>query len=189
VLTQLRRSLTSANVIATVAVFIALGGTSYAVATGSIDSREIKNNTVSSQDIRNNGIRSADVRNRSLLATDFKAGQLPPAPTGATGPTGPRGPAGATNVVVRTVNPCPALPANVHCAMGIMQCQPGERATGGGAGFEALGSNELINVSHPVEADGTIPETGDVPTGWTAAIEYTTGGPRSAFGYVVCASL
>jgi hypothetical protein len=30
-----------ANVMATVAVFVALGGTSYAVATGSIDSREL----------------------------------------------------------------------------------------------------------------------------------------------------
>jgi hypothetical protein len=36
------------NVMATVAVFIALGVTSYAVATGSIDSREIKNNLPSS---------------------------------------------------------------------------------------------------------------------------------------------
>jgi hypothetical protein len=91
-------------------------------------------------------------------------------------------------VVVRTVNPCPANPANVHCAMGAMQCQPGERATGGGAGYDSFGGDEFVNISHPIEADGTNPETGDIPTGWTAAIEHTSGGPKSAFGYVVCAS-
>jgi hypothetical protein len=69
-----------------------------------------------------------------------------------------------------------------------MQCEPGERATGGGAGFSDFGGNEFINTSHPVEADGTPPETGDVPTGWTGGIEYTSGGPRAAFGYVICAS-
>ena len=47
-LTKLRASLTYANVTATVAIFVALGGTSYAVATGSIDSRELKNNGVRS---------------------------------------------------------------------------------------------------------------------------------------------
>ena len=90
-LAQLRSSLTYANVMATVAIFVALGGTSYAVATGSIDSREIKNSTVRSKDLRNNDIRSKDVRNRSLLARDFKADELPAGPSGATGATGATG--------------------------------------------------------------------------------------------------
>ena len=81
-LAKARSSLTYANVMATLAVFVALGGTSYAVATGSVDSREIKNNTV----------RSKDVRNRSLLAKDFKRGQLRAGPTG---PKGDKGDAGA----------------------------------------------------------------------------------------------
>jgi len=53
---------------ATVAVFVALGGTSYAVATGSFGSRELANNSVRSKDIRDRTIRVRDVRNpRSLL--------------------------------------------------------------------------------------------------------------------------
>ena len=75
------------DVMAALSLFIVLGGTSYAVSTGSIDSREIKNNTVRSKDIRNNQVRSKDVR-RSLLKKDFKPGQLP---AGARGATGPRG--------------------------------------------------------------------------------------------------
>jgi hypothetical protein len=96
VLSQLCSRLTYANVMASVAVFIALGGTSYGLATGSIGSGEIKDNTIRSKDIRNNEVRSKDVRDRSLLARDFKAGQLPAGPQGATGATGPGGPRGLT---------------------------------------------------------------------------------------------
>jgi hypothetical protein len=91
------RSHVAHNVVGYLALFIALGGTSYAVATGSINSRAIKNNTVRSKDIRNNDVRSKDVRNRSLLAKDFAPGQLPAGPRGQTGPqgeTGPQGPQG-----------------------------------------------------------------------------------------------
>ena len=100
-LAQLRSSLTYANVMATVALFVALGGTSYAVATGSIDSREIKNDTVRSKDVRNNDIRSRDVRNRSLLAKDFKANELPAGPSGATGATGATGAPGTARAYAR----------------------------------------------------------------------------------------
>jgi len=93
-LAALRSRLTYANVVSTACLFIVLGGTSYAVATGSIDSREIRNNTVRRKDIRNNQVQSWDVRNRSLLAEDFKLGQLPAGPPGAPGATGPRGPQG-----------------------------------------------------------------------------------------------
>jgi hypothetical protein len=67
---------------ATIAVFVALGGTSYAVATGSIDSREIKNGTIRTKDI------SKKARNA------LKGQQGPPGPTGAIGPTGGTGPPG-----------------------------------------------------------------------------------------------
>jgi hypothetical protein len=57
---------------ATVAVFVALGGTSYAVATGSIDSRELKNETVRSNDIRNNQVSTRDLRNNSARGGDIR---------------------------------------------------------------------------------------------------------------------
>ena len=46
-----------AMVVALVALFMSLGGVSYGVATGFIDSREIKNNVVSTKDLKNNDIR------------------------------------------------------------------------------------------------------------------------------------
>lgn len=90
-LSKLRSRLTYANVVASIALFIALGGTSYGLATGSIGSREIKNNSVRSKDIRNNDVRGRDIRNGSLLANDFRAGQLPAGEKGATGAQGPPG--------------------------------------------------------------------------------------------------
>jgi hypothetical protein len=87
VLAKFRSSLTYGNVMATIAVFVALGGTSYAVATGSIDSREIKNNTVRSKDIRNNQVRGKDVRKDTLTGVDVRESKLGTVPRAGTATT------------------------------------------------------------------------------------------------------
>jgi hypothetical protein len=58
------------------ALFIALGGTSWALATGSINSREIKNNTVRSKDIRNSSVRGKDIRNGTVRGRDVGTNTL-----------------------------------------------------------------------------------------------------------------
>ena len=50
-----------ALVIACLALFVSLGGVGYAAATGSIGSREIRNNSVRSKDVRNNGLSGRDI--------------------------------------------------------------------------------------------------------------------------------
>ena len=124
------------------ALFIVLGGTSYAVATGSIDSREIKNNTVASKDIRNNQVSTRDVRDRSLLSRDFKPGQLPSGPQGSAGPAGPPGPPGPPGPAglsgVEYVQNVTALSSENKGANA--QCPEGKRAIGAGAEvFAAVG--------------------------------------------------
>ena len=89
---NLRRKLTYGNVVATLALFVALGGTSYAALT--ITGKNVRNNSLTGADIRNNTVRSADVKDRSLLARDFAARQLPSGAPGPAGATGARGPAG-----------------------------------------------------------------------------------------------
>ncbi len=59
-----------ATVIASIALFVSLGGVSYGVATGSIDSREIKNNNVRSRDLRNNDVRGTDIRTGTVVGSD-----------------------------------------------------------------------------------------------------------------------
>jgi hypothetical protein len=63
-------------VVALVALFVSLGGVSYGVATGFIDSREIKNNTVATKDLKNNDVRSGDIRNNSLTGADVDESKL-----------------------------------------------------------------------------------------------------------------
>jgi hypothetical protein len=61
-----------ALVIACIALFVSLGGVSYGVATGFIDSREIRNNTISSGDVRNNTLRTFDIRNNEVRGFDIR---------------------------------------------------------------------------------------------------------------------
>jgi hypothetical protein len=58
------------------ALFLTLGGTSYAVATGSIDSREIRDAAVRSRDVRNNALVGRDVRNGAIGSQDVRDGRL-----------------------------------------------------------------------------------------------------------------
>ena len=81
---------TYANVVSTLAVFLLLGGASYAAAS-------LAANSVGSRQLKNNAVRSAEVKDGSLTAADFAAGQLPagaPGPQGAPGVKGDQGPAG-----------------------------------------------------------------------------------------------
>jgi hypothetical protein len=69
---MLSRRPSPALVISCIALFVSLGGVSYGVATGFIDSREIKNNQVRSKDLRNNGIRTFDIRNNEVRGFDIR---------------------------------------------------------------------------------------------------------------------
>jgi hypothetical protein len=182
VVAKLRSRLTYANVVSTLCLFIVLGGTSYAVATGSINSREIKNNTVRSKDIRNNSVRSRDVRDLSLLARDFKPGQLPRGPRGFRGLRGPRGAAGTPDVRVRIGNAGAGTPTATSDAA----CQGG-RATGGGV--SGSGPDDYVIESAPTAggAAGPIATTGAIPDGWRASARDSTGNAASVRAYVICA--
>ena len=75
------------TIAAYLALFLALGGTSYAVV-------NLPRNSVGSSELRKNAVRSSDVKDRSLKAIDFQRGSLLRSPTSAAGPVGPVGPAG-----------------------------------------------------------------------------------------------
>ncbi|MFM8612925.1 MAG: hypothetical protein ACKOD0_09560, partial [Actinomycetota bacterium] len=88
---MVRRRLTYANVMATIAVFLALGGTSYAVTA-------LPKNSVGTQQLKKNAVTGVKVKDGSLSSADFAAGTLLKGDTGATGATGAqgeRGPQGA----------------------------------------------------------------------------------------------
>ena len=73
---QLRNRVTYANVTATLALFIALGGTSYAVL--HVGSDDVTDNSLRSRDVRNNTIRSRDLHERTIKAGDVRRNTLGP---------------------------------------------------------------------------------------------------------------
>jgi len=72
VIRKLVRRPSPATVIASLALFVSLSGVSYGVATGFIDSREIRNETIVSRDIKNSTIRTQDLRNNEVRGTDIR---------------------------------------------------------------------------------------------------------------------
>jgi collagen triple helix repeat protein len=107
-----------ANVIAYLALFVALGGSSYAavrLTPGSVTSSALAKGAVTRTKLAKNSVTSADVVNKSLTSSDFKPGSVlrglkgdmgasgdrgleglrgDAGPAGPTGPTGPAGAAG-----------------------------------------------------------------------------------------------
>lgn len=88
----LRDRITYANVTATLALFAALGGTSYAAIT--ITGKDVKNSSLTGADIKNGSLTGKDVKKRSLDARLFADGVLPAGPQGPAGVPGPQGPEG-----------------------------------------------------------------------------------------------
>jgi hypothetical protein len=104
-LSKFRTRLTFANVVSVVALFVALGGSSYAALkvtsrnvpkdalTGAdiknLTGKDVRNDSLTGADVKNLG--SGDVANGKLLAEDFAPGQVPKGETGETGPPGAPG--------------------------------------------------------------------------------------------------
>ena len=62
--------LSYANVVATVALFIALGGGAWALAKDSVGSREIENGSVRSQELKDGDVRGADIEANAVQGSD-----------------------------------------------------------------------------------------------------------------------
>jgi hypothetical protein len=78
------------NTIAYVALFVALGGTSFAAATV-ITGKNVKNGSLAGVDVKNSSLTGIDVKDKSLNPEDFNGSV-----TGSQGATGPQGPTGDT---------------------------------------------------------------------------------------------
>src|SRR3954451_7016296 len=90
---RIRARATYANVTATIALFVALGGTAGAAVL--MTGKNVKDGSLTGADIKNGSIATADVKDGGLLAKDFKPGELVGGARGATGPKGDQGSPGA----------------------------------------------------------------------------------------------
>ncbi len=77
-----------AMVVAMLALFVSLGGVSYAatkLAKNSVGARQIKNKAIGTAKIKNNAVTSTKVRNGTLRTADFQPGVLPVVSDGISG--------------------------------------------------------------------------------------------------------
>lgn len=82
--TPRRRRIGFANVVAVLALFVALGGGAYAAAQApknSVTSKSIKNNEVKSVDLKNNQVKSEDIKNGTVKGSDVDESSLGEVPT------------------------------------------------------------------------------------------------------------
>lgn len=129
---------TYANVTSTLALFVALGGVSWAAATlprNSVGTGQLKQGAVRTADVKTGAITSAKVKDRSLLAKDFRPGQLP---TGAKGDAGAPGAKGD-----------PGLPG-VKGDAGLAGPPGPTEALTGSLGFSLYAPDALVAVFNPV---------------------------------------
>jgi hypothetical protein len=155
----MKERLTYGNVVATLALFLALGGgIAFAIANNSVKSRHIVNGQVKRADIKGQAVNSAKVANNSLTGADINEETL------ANGVV--------TRSAVSTSGATPSVTAD---------CDPGERAIGGGVSLSTSGA--VVRISRPSPAsDGTTPD------GWTAASSHPAATAHQVAAYVLCAT-
>jgi hypothetical protein len=96
---RITRHLSYANVTASLALFVALGGISWAAVTlpsNSVGTKQLKKRAVTGPKIKANAVTSAKVRNGSLRRGDFASGTLLQGSPGTRGDRGPTGAVGPT---------------------------------------------------------------------------------------------
>jgi hypothetical protein len=165
----LRPRPTYANITATLALFLALGGGAYAATAfpaNSIGSRQLKNNSVVSSKIKNNTVTGADINESTL-------GKVPLAATAASA-------AALDKVTYKSATA--TAPASSAANAATATCDSGQHAIGGGVKLDppTLG---VINDSYPDQSD----------TAWTAHVGNASNGssaaPLNFTVYAICTAV
>jgi hypothetical protein len=127
-----------ATVIASIALLLALGGTSIAAVTA------LPRNSVGTAQLKAGAVTSAKVRNGSLLRADFRPGQL------QAGPPGPQGPSGITareDILAETPTDS-VSPKTVRAT-----CSAGKKVLGGGVEVGGAGRGKVTVTENLPEGD------------------------------------
>jgi hypothetical protein len=145
-----------ALVIATFALGLVLGGTSYAtvaaIPRNSVGTPQLKNGAVTAKKLAANAVVSSRVKNGSLLRVDFAPGQLPAGPVGPQGPQGPVGPPGIGSI--QRVDVTTPL-SSVNSKSLLVNCPSSKKAIGGGARVLGNGASKVSIVANFPDSSGT----------------------------------
>jgi hypothetical protein len=175
---KLRQRLSPSLVISCAALFVALGGTSYAVIA-------LPANSVGTKQLKKNAVVSAKVRDGTLRVRDFAPDALPPpGAAGAQGPAGERGAPGQPGFsLLRYVRgEWVTLPPNDEASDEIL-CPAGEKVVGGGVLSNYNESGDPVMTAGYVNSSFP-PDT----SSWFVSVYNPTNDPAFAFqAWAVCA--
>ncbi len=170
-MTRRLRAPSPAFVIALIALFVALGGTTYAAV-------RLPRNSVGTAQLRNGAVTKKKIQPKTLGALKGQVG--PQGPQGPQGTQGQAGAPGATNVVSRKGTAVAVDPGT--SALATATCAQGETVVGGGGN----GSQP------PVVLWASVPSPPGVSaapaTGWTVTAYNTDSVQHFVIPYVMCAS-
>ena len=174
-MSKLRSRLTFANVMATIAVFIALGGVATAafkLPKKSVGTKQLKAKAVTEPKIGDKAVTEGKLGDGSVTAAKLASG------------------AAYKNVVYREI-----VHGNTSNSFSDdIQCGAGEQAVGGGALVTAVGTRSTpandvdvdILADGPIDAGGDAVASGGIATGWHVSADVIFG-PRDLHLYAACA--
>ena len=164
---------TYANVVASTALFIALGGAGYAAVQlpqNSVTTRAIEKGAVTGDRLADNAVTSAKVRAGSLVGTDLDMKRLGTVPAARVA----GGIAKVTYKLATASGPGYSGSGTLPSAFATARCGRGQGVIGGGAQVESEAA-EFVNDSHPA---GT--------SGWTAVVFNTQTVPHAMTTFAIC---
>jgi hypothetical protein len=201
---RMKGRLTFANVMSVIAVFLALGGTAFAVQLGknTVGSKQLKKNAVTEAKVKADAITGAKVKadaitgakvlDGSLTGADLAAASIDQSKLapGASGIASiPNGSIGAAKLgTVDTHIASTPLPDNGVLQRAVASCASGEKLISGGVNLESAGSDIAIQASRPSNADSSTPAEGEPFTSWETSAINKAGetGATTLFAWAVC---
>jgi hypothetical protein len=186
---KVRSRLTYANVTATIALFLVLGGGAIAalkvpkksVGTKQLKAKAVKTPKLADGAVTDSKLANGAVTDAKVAAATLTAGKIAPGQV-------------FKGVVARE-----AVSANQGAGAFFaqnLQCAPGEVAIGGGSGGTTAGTRTFpgadtftdTQASAPIDAAGQAIADGQVPTGWHVSATINGGGPNKDIRlWVLCA--
>jgi hypothetical protein len=189
---SVRKRLTYANVMSSIAVFLVVaGGTAFAASQlgkESVGTKQLKKEAVSLAKMKASAI-------SSLKGATGPAGPKgdkgekgekgPKGDTGSPGSPGAPGAEGATNVTVARAEV--SIPAG-ESGSTVAVCPSGSRATGGGVNPVGVTANAALIKSYPSTGSIVQASPGDTPTAWGGWAENPTGSTATLYVFAICAA-
>lgn len=185
---KIKGKLTFANLTACLALFVALGGVSYAAT-------QLPANSVGTAQIKKNAVTPAKL-SPAARKTQPAAAIGPKGDPGPRGPQGDQGVPGVSSIVTR-FGPDRELPTSAS-TVSYATCKPGESVIGGGWSFIGGGGRPAttdyyllldrpsIEIPGPGPSFFPPPNDGEAATGWLVGFENSTGSSFEFRSYVQC---